>query len=109
MLISNLKNLVEIVFKDGTYLGAWFNGRISVSKTADEGSIPSAPATFRKGIMKRLFEFVKSVRREWFKIVWPDRNTVTKTVIMVFAFSGLAVLFFFITDSLLNKLVTWIF
>ncbi len=24
--------------------GAWFNGRTSVSKTADEGSIPSAPA-----------------------------------------------------------------
>ena len=26
-------------------LGAWFNGRTEVSKTFDEGSIPSAPAT----------------------------------------------------------------
>ena len=29
--------------------GAWFNGRTSVSKTADEGSIPSAPASFLGG------------------------------------------------------------
>ena len=33
----------------GDYPGAWFNGRTSVSKTADEGSIPSAPARFCGG------------------------------------------------------------
>ena len=59
--------------------------------------------------MKRFFDFIKSVRSEWFKIVWPDRNVVTKTVVVVFVFSGLSVLFFFVTDSFLNILVTWIF
>ena len=59
--------------------------------------------------MKKVIEFIKSVRSEWFKIVWPTRETVVRTTIMILVFSGLAALFFFIIDSILNALVNWIF
>ncbi len=59
--------------------------------------------------MKKLLEYIKSVRSEWFKIVWPSRDTVVRTTIMILVFSGLAALFFFLVDSLLNAIVGWIF
>ena len=59
--------------------------------------------------MKKIMNFIKSVRSEWFKIVWPDRETVVRTTIMIFVFSGFAALFFFVIDSILNALVSWIF
>ncbi len=59
--------------------------------------------------MKKVIEFIKSVRSEWFKIVWPNRETVVHTTIMILVFSGLAALFFFIIDGILNALVNWIF
>ena len=59
--------------------------------------------------MKKILEFIKSVRSEWFKIVWPDRKTVIHTTGMILLFSALAALFFFIVDSILNALVSWIF
>ena len=59
--------------------------------------------------MKKVIEFIKSVRLEWFKIVWPTRETVVRTTIMILVFSGLAALFFFVIDSILNALVNWVF
>ncbi len=59
--------------------------------------------------MKKLMDYIKSVRGEWFKIVWPTRDTVVKTTIQILIFSGCAALFFFLTDSVLNALVGWIF
>ena len=59
--------------------------------------------------MKKILDFFKSVRSEWFKIVWPSRDTVVRSTIMILVFSGLATLFFFIVDSVLNALVGWIF
>jgi len=59
--------------------------------------------------MKKIIEFIKSVRSEWFKIVWPTRETVIRTTIMILVFSGIAALFFFVIDSILNALVNWIF
>ena len=59
--------------------------------------------------MKKLLEYIKSVRSEWFKIVWPSRDTVVRTTIMILVFSGLAALFFFLVDSLLIAIVGWIF
>lgn len=59
--------------------------------------------------MKKIFEYIKSVRSEWFKIVWPSRDTVVRTTTMIFIFSALIALFFFLTDSALNKFVSWIF
>ena len=59
--------------------------------------------------MKKVWEFIKSVRSEWFKIVWPSRETVINTTFMILLFSGIAALFFFVIDSILNALVGWIF
>ncbi len=59
--------------------------------------------------MKKIINFIKSVRSEWFKIVWPTRETVVNTTVMILVFSGLAALFFFVIDSILNALVNWIF
>jgi len=59
--------------------------------------------------MKKIFEYIKSVRSEWFKIVWPSRDTVVRSTVMILVFSGLAALFFFVVDSILNALVNWIF
>jgi len=59
--------------------------------------------------MKKVLEFIKSVRSEWFKIVWPTRENVIKTTIMILVFSALAALFFFVVDGILNALVGWIF
>ncbi len=59
--------------------------------------------------MKKFLDYIKAVRQEWFKIVWPSRDVVIRATIMILVFSGLAALFFFITDSALNALVEWIF
>ncbi len=59
--------------------------------------------------MKKMLEYIKSVRGEWFKIVWPSRDTVVDATIRILVFSGLAALFFFVVDSVLNAIVSWIF
>ena len=59
--------------------------------------------------MKKMLEYIKSVRREWFKIVWPSRDTVTRATIMILVFSASAALFFFAVDSVLGAIVNWIF
>ncbi|MBQ8473712.1 MAG: preprotein translocase subunit SecE [Alphaproteobacteria bacterium] len=59
--------------------------------------------------MNKILEYVKSVRREWFKIVWPSRDTVVRATIMILVFSAIAALFFFAVDSLLGAIVNWIF
>lgn len=59
--------------------------------------------------MKKILNYINSVRGEWFKIVWPSRDTVIRSTTMILIFSGLAALFFFVVDSILNALVNWIF
>ena len=59
--------------------------------------------------MKKILDFFKSVRSEWFKIVWQSRDSVIHATIMILVFSGLATLFFFVVDSILNAIVGWIF
>ena len=62
-----------------------------------------------KKILKNILDYVKSVRSEWFKIVWPSRDSVVRATIMILVVSGLAALFFFVVDSVLNAMVGWIF
>ena len=62
-----------------------------------------------KKILKNILDYVKSVRSEWFKIVWPSRDSVVHATIMILGVSGLAALFFFVVDSVLNAIVGWIF
>ena len=59
--------------------------------------------------MKKILEYIKSVRREWFKIVWPSRDTVVRATIMILVFSAIAALFFFAVDSVLGAIFNWIF
>ncbi|MBD5391189.1 preprotein translocase subunit SecE [bacterium] len=59
--------------------------------------------------MKKILEYIKSVRGEWFKIAWPSRDSVVHATIMILVFSALAALFFFVVDTALNALVGWIF
>ena len=59
--------------------------------------------------MKKILNYINSVRGEWFKIVWPSRDTVIRSTTMILVFSGLAALFFFVVDSILNALVNGIF
>lgn len=59
--------------------------------------------------MKKILDYIKSVRSEWFKIVWSSRDSVIRATIMILVFSGLAALFFFVVDSVLNALMGWIF
>ncbi|MDR0803983.1 MAG: preprotein translocase subunit SecE [Rickettsiales bacterium] len=59
--------------------------------------------------MNRIFNYIKNVRSEWFKITWPTRDAVIKSGILIIVFSAIAALFFFLTDSVLNALVGWIF
>ena len=58
--------------------------------------------------MNKILNFFKSVRREWFKIVWPSRDACIRATIMIMVFSVLAALFFFVIDSVLGALVKWI-
>ena len=59
--------------------------------------------------MKKLFEYIKEVRREWFKIVWPTRDMVIRATIMIFIFAGLLSLFLFFIDGILNWFMGLIF
>ena len=59
--------------------------------------------------MKKILEYIKSVRREWFKIVLPSRDTVVHATVMILVFSAIAALFFFAVDSVLGAIVNWIF
>ncbi|MBO5739688.1 MAG: preprotein translocase subunit SecE [Alphaproteobacteria bacterium] len=59
--------------------------------------------------MKKMLEFFKSVRSEWFKVVWPSRDSVVRATIMILVFSAAAALFFFVVDSVLNAIVGWVF
>ena len=59
--------------------------------------------------MKNLIGFIKAVRSEWFKIVWPDRRTMVHTTGLILLFSAVSALFFFVVDGILNALVGWIF
>ena len=60
-------------------------------------------------LMKKVLDFIRGVRAEWFKIVWPTRADVVRATIMIIVFSALAALFFFVVDSILNWLVGLVF
>jgi preprotein translocase subunit SecE len=56
-----------------------------------------------------MLQFVKDVRQEWFKIVWPNRDDVVRSTILVIVFSALFAAFLFLADSVMTALVGWIF
>ena len=58
--------------------------------------------------MKKILNFLKSVRSEWFKIVWPSRDDCIRATIMIVIFSVVAALFFFAVDFCMESLIKWI-
>ena len=71
--------------------------------------MPSAQCLVPVKKMKKIIDYIKGVRLEWFKITWPGRDLVIRATIMIFIFAGLIALFLFLIDSVLNGLVNWIF
>ena len=53
-------------------------------------------------------EFLRQVRAETAKIVWPSRRDVLMTGIMVVIMTALLGLFFFGVDSAFSSLVWWL-
>ncbi len=53
-------------------------------------------------------QFVREVRQELAKVTWPDRRELVYTTLSVLAMSGLAALFFFLTDQIIAWVVQWV-
>ena len=52
------------------------------------------------------FNFLQEVRSETQKVTWPTRRETMITTLMVFIMSGLAAIFFFVSDQVIRYLVT---
>jgi preprotein translocase subunit SecE len=50
-------------------------------------------------------EFIRQVRAETAKVVWPTRKETVATAIMVMIMTGLLAFFFFGTDALFSTIV----
>ena len=53
-------------------------------------------------------EFIRQVRAEGAKVVWPSRKETVTTAIMVIIMTGMLALFFFGTDSIFNTIVQFL-
>lgn len=53
-------------------------------------------------------EFMRQVRAETAKVVWPTRQETVRTVIMVLIMTGLLGLFFFATDAFFSTVVQFL-
>jgi preprotein translocase subunit SecE len=53
-------------------------------------------------------EFIRQVRAEGAKVVWPSRQETFRTAIMVLIMAGLLALFFFFIDSVFSSIVQFL-
>ena len=53
-------------------------------------------------------EFIRQVRAETAKVVWPSRNETVRTAIMVLIMTSLLALFFFAVDSFFGAIVRFL-
>ncbi|HEX5033947.1 MAG TPA: preprotein translocase subunit SecE [bacterium] len=53
-------------------------------------------------------EFIRQVRAETSKVVWPTRNETFRTTIMVLIMTGLLAFFFFATDAAFSAIVQFL-
>ncbi len=53
-------------------------------------------------------EFVRQVRTEASKVVWPSRQETITTAIMVFIMMTILAIFFLAVDSVFGTLVKWL-
>ena len=53
-------------------------------------------------------EFIRQVRSEASKVVWPTWNETFRTAVMVVIMTALLALFFFVVDSFFSTIVRWL-
>ena len=53
-------------------------------------------------------EFIRQVRNEASKVVWPTWNETFRTAVMVVIMTALLALFFFVVDSFFSTVVRWL-
>jgi len=53
-------------------------------------------------------EFIRQVRHEASKVVWPTKNETFRTTVMVMIMAGLLALFFLLTDSVFSTIVQFL-
>jgi preprotein translocase subunit SecE len=53
-------------------------------------------------------EFIRQVRAETAKVVWPTRQETLRTTIMVLIMTGMLALFFLATDSAFSAIVQFL-
>ena len=53
-------------------------------------------------------EFIRQVRAETAKVVWPTRQETVRTAVMVFIMAALLALFFFAVDALFSTIVQFL-
>ncbi|HET7316204.1 MAG TPA: preprotein translocase subunit SecE [Sphingomicrobium sp.] len=53
-------------------------------------------------------EFIRQVRAETAKVVWPSKEETFRTTIMVLIMTGILALFFFATDAAFSAIVQFL-
>ena len=53
-------------------------------------------------------EFIRQVRSEASKVVWPTWSETVRTAIMVLIMTAVLALFFFVVDSFFSTVVRWL-
>ena len=53
-------------------------------------------------------EFIRQVRSEASKVVWPSWSETVRTAIMVMIMTAILALFFFVVDSFFSTVVRWL-
>ena len=53
-------------------------------------------------------EFIRQVRSEASKVVWPTWSETVRTAIMVLIMTAILALFFFVVDSFFSTIVRWL-
>ena len=53
-------------------------------------------------------EFIRQVRNEASKVVWPSWSDTVRTAIMVMIMTAILAVFFFVVDSFFSTVVRWL-
>ena len=94
----------------GNNLRESFNGRKAVSKTVNEGSIPSSRAKKRNDIFNKAINYCKACYDELaHKTTWPTRQQLTHSAVVVLSASLVIALVVFAMDSVFKFVMTTIY
>ncbi len=56
-------------------------------------------------MFKKAKQFIEDVRTEMKKVVWPEREELINSTIVVIVISALFTIFIFLTDTIVSKLI----